>query len=82
VLPVGVEGREHLGAGLAAGVLDTGLDRRALAQVDRMRAMSPVLSLLPSSTRTTWSKADRMSATTSPITLASLKAGTTIQTSW
>src|SRR5208337_135402 len=36
VLAVGVERGENLGAGLLAGVLDAGLDGRALAQVDRM----------------------------------------------
>src|ERR1700679_2120525 len=43
--------------------------------------MSPVSSALPSSTHTTLAKIDRRSVITSPITPASLKAGTTIQTS-
>ncbi|CFS72338.1 Uncharacterised protein [Mycobacterium tuberculosis] len=37
--------------------------------------------MLPSSTQTTWSKTDRTSVTTLPITAASLKAGMTTQTS-
>ena len=91
VLAVGVERGEHRGAGLAAGVLDAGLDGRALAEVDRVAARrgrrprsatSAVSSRLPSSTHTTWSKTERRSAMTSPMTLASLKAGTMIQTSW
>jgi hypothetical protein len=36
MLPVGVEGGEDLRAGLTAGVLDAGLDGRALAQVHRV----------------------------------------------
>ena len=89
MLPVAVESRENLRPRLLAGVLDAGLDGRALAQVDGMAhqvsparlAISPVPSVLPSSTQTTLSKTERTSAITSPMTVASLKAGTTIQTS-
>ncbi len=44
------------------------------------RAVAAVLSLLPSSTHTIWANADRKSTTTSPMSCASLNAGTTIQT--
>ena len=37
MLTVGVESREDGGAGLAAGVLHTGLNRRTLTEVHRMR---------------------------------------------
>ena len=80
MLAVGVEGDEVLRARLRAGVLDAGLQRAALAEVDgvphEVRAGGLICaaepSLLPSSTQTTFGNVRSTSRTTSPITVASL----------